>query len=893
MIKDYTIKLDIDYTADILAEKYDNLFSLMTPKSYLFSGAVSTYIADQGIADFVCLTDSYANIESIRMVMMNSIYWNLYGNGDAYNTGIRCQPKLFKARAVYSETTSDAMSTVRKDEHRLPSIYNAVRRSGPIYTTRAQYYENRNIFANINGVRVMLITSEEDTLNSIRGSAIRLNGVVVNHNGDVYEVIKGAEEDCKKRVINKHIITMQTDCDLSGKIIDAFTASGWRSNITTKTITNIVEHITKASDRKAKRKKLKTGSDAFYRDKYARIINSIKDIKYKYSPDNCSVTLYHTKSLEFTIGKAAPSLALCYSTIQNIRGGIHEAVQSTFGNMSGVLLTMDVIGQTTKVWLHHERLRHHINKAGNVNSRGRAGAEEINVVKLFVICFKTSFENRMRSEGNLISRSFARSDSKVDAYKTAPSLYTQNRIAKKYAKDRTEDHENHLKKMVSGALTGRSPTTKRVPTRNYLEFRILPVNGRSIEANTTSKAQGIKFTIAKIIRDTITEDMDNYASEVWRLAGANNSDKINFKRSSSVIVRQSHSSKFDVRIDYDAGNVSASAVLQAAGYSGKLIACIYNGIERMNSKVTSTNVPPPIPDYVSPPTAVESIPPSRDEAQSKPWDEVQPKPKRKSPPKMKSPIRNSGKQPTLRAIILDKSLFSRLEEKDNFVSFLKKSSGAGYIITAVEIDATINKPCYVIETTLSEENISSLFGRWWRQAGKNFNDVVINTSHGGNILSISDRNGILANKSTNSSYSSASPIVAESAAEPPPLPNSKSATTLANKTISIDKSLFSQGEENHLMDYLRRNTDPSRPAPFIRRRSPARFHHVISVTMSYETILRLFNIWWQERGKDLDIIRIDENPSNKHGLVINNRDRLAGTKHSGLSGIPNPKFTTG
>lgn len=241
---EYKTPIKTDGLSDILAEGFDNLMSFMTEGSYLFSGAIATYFADQTLAKYVCMVVDFDSYKAVRRELSRSIYWlkyNDHNSDNIFDTGIECKNVNIDAKAIFTEKPGGMV----KSESFNRSTYNFCKSLfGPSNNLRGFFKPSNNYEAFINTLGTIVILMCGD-LEVIRKSGVSINGMVVDYEGQAYEIIPGAKNSCERKILRKSTINKNTDGSFIKSINNSFVNSGWKSNINVDGMCNAIEIMNK------------------------------------------------------------------------------------------------------------------------------------------------------------------------------------------------------------------------------------------------------------------------------------------------------------------------------------------------------------------------------------------------------------------------------------------------------------------------------------------------------------------------------------------------------------------------------------------------------------------------------------------------------------------------
>lgn len=241
-IDDYLSEIkDAEWVVEVISERFDNAPEMMTPGSIMYGGAVRDALAGLDLLGDLDFAVDRAEFSTISKNFNVNSRWIPIDDDDA--TG-----KLKAAPAEPSPTPPVSSSS------------KIARELSPM--------SNLSIFRTINGNEVQLITSKktgkspiDNALYVARMVDIICCGVVVTHDGRVFEVVKGAYADCKNRVLrlNKNSDTLFTGT-LSSRV-NKLVERGWKNTI------DIEKEVKRIEADRAKRRKDMAAEGLICKDK--------------------------------------------------------------------------------------------------------------------------------------------------------------------------------------------------------------------------------------------------------------------------------------------------------------------------------------------------------------------------------------------------------------------------------------------------------------------------------------------------------------------------------------------------------------------------------------------------------------------------------------------------
>lgn len=195
-------KINVPYAIEVISEVYGDVLPLLDNNSLVYGGIIRDIIAGMfpliGDLDIVTSNISYPTVVE-KFSSCNKITW---------------KPKL---------------------------------RSKP-YTERT-YIGALTNFETYDGNRIQIIKSANKIMDVIASTDLVCCGVVMTHVGDVFEVIRGAEDDCNKRIltINKNGNIRYEDIN---ERIKKLVKRGWKSEINMSEVKKICNKNRRSPSRK-------------------------------------------------------------------------------------------------------------------------------------------------------------------------------------------------------------------------------------------------------------------------------------------------------------------------------------------------------------------------------------------------------------------------------------------------------------------------------------------------------------------------------------------------------------------------------------------------------------------------------------------------------------------
>jgi hypothetical protein len=209
------IKIEFSDAVEIISEKFDNALELTDKDALVYGGAVRDMVAGlplKGDLDIVSSYESYLiTLENFRM----SGKWEEEGRMGAYR-----RPGAHKLSA--------------------PPVYRKNKNMG------------RNIiFKTFGNTKVQLIQAKKKNTKDILEANLRIVkdvdiiccGLVMDVNGEIFEVLDNAHNDCLNRILRLNKFSRNLNIDFLQKRIDKLSKRGWKSRINMKRVKKMVEEL--------------------------------------------------------------------------------------------------------------------------------------------------------------------------------------------------------------------------------------------------------------------------------------------------------------------------------------------------------------------------------------------------------------------------------------------------------------------------------------------------------------------------------------------------------------------------------------------------------------------------------------------------------------------------
>lgn len=279
-------KIDAPWIMEIVTERFDqSAINAMTESSLVYGGAVRDALAGLPLVGDLDIVVSSEQSRNIVLVLNDSPKWTIHRK--AYKgrpkpmrwTQIRGLPDP-PPNVVFSnrgDATTREEREDREDEVTDSGIESPVTQEisiGFVEIESESYKEALPIDKTLlyeaqNGAKVQIIIAKPEQisiisnglntlLNVIGNVDIRCCGVAMDRDGNVFEVIKGAHEDCKNRILKFNKDSIETvNIDNLKRRIEKLGRRGWTSEIDIEKIRKRHRRITKMRERKEQIKKKK------------------------------------------------------------------------------------------------------------------------------------------------------------------------------------------------------------------------------------------------------------------------------------------------------------------------------------------------------------------------------------------------------------------------------------------------------------------------------------------------------------------------------------------------------------------------------------------------------------------------------------------------------------
>ena len=209
------IKIEFSDAVEIISEKFDNALELTDKDALVYGGAIRDMVAGlplKGDLDIVSSYESYLiTLENFRM----SGKWEEEGRISAYRPAIP-----------------------------------------PRHSIAPGYRKNKNIGKNITfktfgDTKVQLIQAKKKNTRDILEANLRIVkdvdiiccGLVMDVNGEIFEVLDNAHNDCLNRILRLNKFSRSLNVDFLQKRIEKLSKRGWKSRINMERVKKMVKEL--------------------------------------------------------------------------------------------------------------------------------------------------------------------------------------------------------------------------------------------------------------------------------------------------------------------------------------------------------------------------------------------------------------------------------------------------------------------------------------------------------------------------------------------------------------------------------------------------------------------------------------------------------------------------
>ena len=279
-------KIEVTSTAEIIAERFDDALDLMHRNALVYGGAIRDIVAGLPIlGDLDIAAAGVIYSHTVSFFRMSS-KWTEMRQGPAptsplsagliqRTTRTTARPKKKYPLPKLAVTTSPKLAVAKKQ-------------TNPYHTKSVSAVTTFETFDNAK-VQIMLASSTDPTKGSVQSTFeivknvdIRCCGLALDSNGNVYEIVNGAYQDCIDRVLRINKVDDNLELEYLKDRIKKLKARGWTSKINISSIEARLKK--KEQERKkarAERKKRQTKSQPYNqwltveklgKDQFSRVI---------------------------------------------------------------------------------------------------------------------------------------------------------------------------------------------------------------------------------------------------------------------------------------------------------------------------------------------------------------------------------------------------------------------------------------------------------------------------------------------------------------------------------------------------------------------------------------------------------------------------------------------
>jgi hypothetical protein len=231
-------ELGIEGVAELIAERFDDAVDLMHSNAIVYGGAIRDILAGMPLqGDLDIATDGYSYKDTSKS-FRKSPKWTEQGR--------RWQP-LSIATATKSGRTVSGRTTSNN-----PSRFKSPPSSSPYEDTNMPVADTTS-FVTYNDAKVQVVMAKGQSSDSFDAALDIVKhvdficcGLAMDNTGRVFEVIEGAYEDCKNKVLRLNKTTKNISVDNLKKRIAKLKNRGWESKINISAIKKKIEKAHKA-----------------------------------------------------------------------------------------------------------------------------------------------------------------------------------------------------------------------------------------------------------------------------------------------------------------------------------------------------------------------------------------------------------------------------------------------------------------------------------------------------------------------------------------------------------------------------------------------------------------------------------------------------------------------
>lgn len=227
-----------------LGEIFDNAIDLLTPNAIVYGGAIRDVVAGMELKGDLDIAVAPQEAGALIGTFLNDAKWIepqvCLGPGDIIRQGHRpdAGPRVSPSSSSSKKWGSPRLSSSNYED------------LAPI--------EKVKTFKTIGGVRVQIVTSSasekspmENVLEVVKNVDIICCGLCMMFDGRVFEVVKGAENDCLKKILRMNYDSCNlVDLDRAKKRLEHLKSRGWKMSVNMKELERKIKKKAKEALRK-------------------------------------------------------------------------------------------------------------------------------------------------------------------------------------------------------------------------------------------------------------------------------------------------------------------------------------------------------------------------------------------------------------------------------------------------------------------------------------------------------------------------------------------------------------------------------------------------------------------------------------------------------------------
>jgi hypothetical protein len=259
-MQDYKIKIEVPNILEVVSEAFDGVLNLMTPNSVIFGGVLREIIAGFGSHEFLDIVVP----QNEARILINSLRTSNKWTEEHIIEEYKQIAKIEKKEVVGVAVPHGAPGGVFLEE--VANFSSPMSFSSKKYNGYRDYSSNivAKTFVNLSDQKLQIITYkinelfmsdfEKVTSASVaRETEFICDGLIMDVEGSLYEVIEGAKSDCLERVIRINPNGDIRANSLSNKI-NKMVQQGWTSEVDVNKVKQNIFRKKRNMDRKLARK---------------------------------------------------------------------------------------------------------------------------------------------------------------------------------------------------------------------------------------------------------------------------------------------------------------------------------------------------------------------------------------------------------------------------------------------------------------------------------------------------------------------------------------------------------------------------------------------------------------------------------------------------------------